>query len=281
MSGGSENRVSSSSSRSSVSIETMITKLLISTKHLLQVLTQWSKGAATGKKVSDAYVQLGNDFKLVSKFFVHAKIDVSDLGDVPMELRKVLEVTLRETPCEETLNRHLPSIRVIIVNLLDKLKVKQAYLKALKQEQHGVRSGSKSELISRVTDSPASLPQITIQRSGNDEEIRRTSKAGGALEISDHKASGASSEEEQSSQSASLHREQSPIFDFHGRPATAPSSIEGGETGKHRTVHAQLTKRLSYNCRRGLIFKGEPQKGILHITWQNWQTSLLRRMDHQ
>ena len=248
MSGGSENRVSSSSSRSSVSIETMITKLLISTKHLLQVLTQWSKGAATGKKVSDAYVQLGNDFKLVSKFFVHAKIDVSDLGDVPMELRKVLEVTLRETPCEETLNRHLPSIRVIIVNLLDKLKVKQAYLKALKQEQHGVRSSSKSELISRVTDSPASLPQITIQRSGNDEEIRRTSKAGGALELSDHKASGASSEEEQSSQSASLHREQSPIFDFHGRPATAPSSIEGGETGdtsdRPRSVNQEALLQL-------------------------------------
>ena len=248
MSGGSENRVSSSSSRSSVSIETMITKLLISTKHLLQVLTQWSKGAATGKKVSDAYVQLGNDFKLVSKFFVHAKIDVSDLGDVPMELRKVLEVTLRETPCEETLNRHLPSIRVIIVNLLDKLKVKQAYLKALKQEQHGVRSSSKSELISRVADSPASLPQITIQRSGNDEEIRRTSKAGSVLELSDHKASGASSEEEQSSQSTSLHREQSPIFDFHGRPATAPSSIEGGETGdtsdRPRSVNQEALLQL-------------------------------------
>ncbi|CCD27066.1 formin-mediated actin nucleation enhancer NDAI_0J01740 [Naumovozyma dairenensis CBS 421] len=120
---------------SSSSIETTVTKLLISTKHLLHALTQWSKGAATGRDVSDAYVQLGNDFKVVSKFFAHAKVDTSDLGDVPTDLRRVLEVTLREPACDETLNKHLPSIREIIVTLLDKLKVKQTILKDMKHEQ--------------------------------------------------------------------------------------------------------------------------------------------------
>ncbi|CAI4047104.1 hypothetical protein N7582_003988 [Saccharomyces uvarum] len=119
---------------SSSSIETTVTKLLMSTKHLLQILTQWSKGSTSGRSVSDAYVQLGNDFKVVSKFFTHAKVDMSDVGDVPMALRRVLEVTLREPPSDETLNKHLPKIREIIVTLLDKLKVKQAILKNMQQE---------------------------------------------------------------------------------------------------------------------------------------------------
>lgn len=126
-------------------IESSVTKLLISTKLLLQRLTQWSKSQASEKNVSDAYVQLGNDFKLVSKHFSHTGVDVSDLGDVPMDLRKVLEVALREKPSEETLNKYLPRIREIIVKLLDKLKAKQSILKSLKQE---LRSSSGSNTYS-------------------------------------------------------------------------------------------------------------------------------------
>lgn len=117
------------------SIETTVTKLLMSTKLLLQTLTQWSRGSVGPRAVSDAYVHLGNDFKIVSKFFTHAKVDISDLGDVPLALRKVLEVALREPPSDESLNKYLPQIREIIVTLLDKLKVKQALLKTMKQEQ--------------------------------------------------------------------------------------------------------------------------------------------------
>ncbi|CCE65282.1 hypothetical protein TPHA_0K01490 [Tetrapisispora phaffii CBS 4417] len=118
------------------SVESTVTKLLISTKQLLQVLTQWSKGIVNEKAVSDSYVQLGNDLKIVSKFFKHLDVDVSDLVVVPKNLRKVLESALRESPSEETLNRFLPTIRDIIVTLLEKLKVKQAELKARKQETH-------------------------------------------------------------------------------------------------------------------------------------------------
>lgn len=124
------------------SIETTVTKLLMSTKQLLQTLTQWSRGTVSARVVSDAYVQLGNDFKVVSKFFSHAKVDISDLGDVPLALRKVLEVALREQPSDETLNKYLPRIREIIVTLLDKLKVKQALLKSMKQENRSSSSSS-------------------------------------------------------------------------------------------------------------------------------------------
>ena len=155
--GSSTPRSTSTSARTSVSIETTVTKLLMSTKHLLQILTQWSKGSATGKMVSDSYVQLGNDFKLVSKFFTHAKVDVSDLGDVPTQLRKVLEVTLREPASETTLNKYLPSIREIIVKLLDKLKVKQMQLKQARQDQ----------LMAKVSidgqSSSSSSPQVTAR----------------------------------------------------------------------------------------------------------------------
>lgn len=133
-------RKSSSSILSNSSVETTVTKLLMSTKQLLQTLTQWSKGALNEKMVSDAYVQLGNDFKLVSKFFSHSGLEVSDLGDVPMDLRRVLEVALREEPSDETLNKYLPSIREIIVTLLDKLKVKQALLKSAKSDKNAKRS---------------------------------------------------------------------------------------------------------------------------------------------
>ena len=88
------------------SIETTVTKLLMSTKLLLQTLTQWSRGSVGPRAVSDAYVHLGNDFKIVSKFFTHAKVDISDLGDVPLALRKVLEVALREPPSDESLNKY-------------------------------------------------------------------------------------------------------------------------------------------------------------------------------
>lgn len=152
---------SSITTRSSASIETTVTKLLMSTKHLLQILTQWSKGGASGKVVSDAYVQLGNDFKLVSKFFSHAKVDISDLGDVPMDLRRVLEVTLREPASDETLNRYLPRIREIIVNLLDKLKVKQAQLKTLRQERQSMkfRHSQAASISSNISTNSVTSPE--------------------------------------------------------------------------------------------------------------------------
>ncbi|QLQ80466.1 hypothetical protein HG537_0D04660 [Torulaspora globosa] len=153
--------ITSVSSRStSTSVETIVTKLLMSTKHLLQTLTQWSKLGVSQKDVSDAYVQLGNDFKVVSKFFTHCGIEVRDLGDVPMDLRRILEVALREKPSENNLNKYLPSIREIIVKLLDKLKVKQALLKSMKQEQslRSMQHQQRPSVVSSLSLSSVSTP---------------------------------------------------------------------------------------------------------------------------
>lgn len=152
--------------KSASSVETSVTKLLISTKQLLQVLTQWSKGKSSERNVSDVYVQLGNDFKLVSRHFTHAGVDISDLGDVPKDLRRILEVALRETASEDTLNKYLPQIREIIVRLLEKLKVKQALIKLNRNEDstkfryHQKQRSSVSSVVSNTTSLADTSPTV-------------------------------------------------------------------------------------------------------------------------
>ncbi|AET37665.1 formin-mediated actin nucleation enhancer Ecym_1439 [Eremothecium cymbalariae DBVPG len=162
---------SSTGAKPMSTVESSVTKLLISTKTLLQRLTQWSKKAATESQVSDAYVQLGNDFKLVSKHFAHAGIEVNDLGDVPMELRRVLEVALREPPSEETLNRYLPQIREIIVNLLEKLKAKQYRLKQSKGERRTSAMSSMNSTKSSQPYSQQGYDSSTVSVSSRDSSV--------------------------------------------------------------------------------------------------------------
>lgn len=116
-------------------IESSVTRLLVSTKHLLESLTQWARQKADDKFVSDAYVKLGNDFRAATRAFTNAGVDISDLGDVPKALRIVLESALSEAPTQENLDRFLPNIRNIIVNLLLSLKAKQLKAKEISDEK--------------------------------------------------------------------------------------------------------------------------------------------------
>ncbi|KAK6459468.1 bud site selection protein [Scheffersomyces xylosifermentans] len=120
------------------SIESSVTRLLVSTKHLLESLTQWARQEADDKFVSDAYVKLGNNFRAATKAFTHSGVDISDLGDVPQALRIILEAALSEAPSQENLDRFLPNIRNIIVTLLSNLKLKQAKAEALSKSKHGI-----------------------------------------------------------------------------------------------------------------------------------------------
>lgn len=131
-----------------------MTRLLVATKKLLESLTQWAKHIATENDVSDSYVNLGNEFKVSCRAFTNAGVDVSDLGDVPHSLRLVLEETLCEEPSQESLDRFLPQIREIIVDLLQNLKKKQAAVKQL-QGQNQVQSQSQQ---TRSVSGPATVP---------------------------------------------------------------------------------------------------------------------------
>lgn len=133
-SGRSARLLASARSLPMATIESSVTRLLVSTKHLLESLTQWARQEADDKFVLDAYVKLGNDFRAAARSFTNAGVDISDLGDVPRALRIVLESALSEAPTQENLDKFLPNIRSIIVTLLLNLKAKQTRAKEIAAE---------------------------------------------------------------------------------------------------------------------------------------------------
>ncbi|KAK2737773.1 Bud site selection protein 6 [Myotisia sp. PD_48] len=130
-------RTSSGSGRSSSStekqlsqIEKSVTHLLVATKQLLEKLTEWSRQLASETEVSDVYVRLGYEFNLACRAFGAIGMDTTDLGPVPDRLRSILEDTLSQDASPQSLDRYLPRIRDIIINLLHGLKRKQAKLRS-------------------------------------------------------------------------------------------------------------------------------------------------------
>ncbi|EAW07869.1 formin-mediated actin nucleation enhancer [Aspergillus clavatus NRRL 1] len=116
-------------------IEKSVTHLLVATKQLLETLTQWSRRQASENEVSDVYVRLGYEFNLACRAFNAIGVDTSDLGPVPDLLRTILEDTLSQDASPQSLDRYLPRIRDIIINLLHGLKKKQARLRSRQQKE--------------------------------------------------------------------------------------------------------------------------------------------------
>ncbi|KAI1281716.1 bud site selection protein 6 [Xylaria sp. FL0933] len=142
-SGGSSRRNQSNGSSMPLSqIEKSVTHLLVATKQLLETLTQWSRGAATDTQVSDVYVRLGYEFNMACRAFTAINVDTSDLGNVPESLRHILEATLSQEASTESLEKYLPRIRDIIINLLHGLKRKQ---QKLRQRQTKEKEGGSPE----------------------------------------------------------------------------------------------------------------------------------------
>lgn len=114
-----------------------MTQLLFATKQLLETLTSWSRHQATDVEVSDVYVRLGYEFNIACRAFTAINVDTTDLGNVPELLRHILESTLSQEASVESLEKYLPRIRDIIINLLQGLKRKQ---QKLRQKQAQGRS---------------------------------------------------------------------------------------------------------------------------------------------
>ncbi|OAQ97667.1 hypothetical protein LLEC1_06253 [Akanthomyces lecanii] len=139
-------------------IEKSVTHLLVATKQLLETLTQWSRGHATDTQVSDVYVRLGYEFNMACRAFTAINVDTSDLGNVPDLLRSILEATLSQEASAESLERYLPRIRDIIINLLHGLKRKQ---QRLRQRQARDREGS-----GNIPERTTSISTVTSGSSG-------------------------------------------------------------------------------------------------------------------
>ncbi|MCJ1475362.1 Bud site selection protein 6 [Lambiella insularis] len=126
-------------------IEKSVTHLLIATKQLLECLTQWSRQTATEGEVSDVYVRLGYEFNIACRAFNAVGVETADLGPVPDKLRAILEDTLSQDASTASLDRYLPRIRDIIINLLHGLKRKQQKLRS--KQGREVSSTSSSSTI--------------------------------------------------------------------------------------------------------------------------------------
>ena len=79
--------------------------------------------------MSDVYVRLGYEFNIACRAFSAIGVDTSDLGPVPDMLRTILEDTLSQEASQASLDKYLPKIRDIIINLLHGLKKKQQRLR--------------------------------------------------------------------------------------------------------------------------------------------------------
>ncbi|KAK6396820.1 hypothetical protein LTR65_008718 [Meristemomyces frigidus] len=123
-------------------IEKSVTHLLVATKQLLETLTMWSRGTASESEVSDVYVRLGYEFNIACRAFNAIGVDTGDLGPVPDLLRNILEDTLSQEASQASLDKFLPKIRDIIINLLHGLKKKQ---QRLRQKTGSLREGDGSK----------------------------------------------------------------------------------------------------------------------------------------
>ncbi|KAL2127783.1 hypothetical protein VTI74DRAFT_10178 [Chaetomium olivicolor] len=81
---------------------------------------------------------------MACRAFTAINVDTSDLGNVPELLRNILEATLSQEASAESLERYLPKIRDIIINLLHGLKRKQTRLRQRQQREKEGSDGSGS-----------------------------------------------------------------------------------------------------------------------------------------
>ncbi|WDK09937.1 actin interacting protein 3 [Colletotrichum graminicola] len=168
-------------------IEKSVTHLLVATKQLLETLTQWSRGQATDGQVSDVYVRLGYEFNMACRAFTAINVDTSDLGNVPELLRSILEATLSQEASTESLEKYLPRIRDIIINLLHGLKRKQQKLrqKQPKDRESGGSAGAPERTTSTSTMGSANtgltnLLEEGIQNGYRPDPQRESSMSAGA-----------------------------------------------------------------------------------------------------
>ncbi|KAI5457317.1 actin interacting protein 3-domain-containing protein [Mariannaea sp. PMI_226] len=141
-------------------IEKSVTHLLVATKQLLETLTQWSRGQATDAQVSDVYVRLGYEFNMACRAFTAINVDTSDLGNVPDLLRHILEATLSQEASSESLERYLPRIRDIIINLLHGLKRKQQRLRQRQARERDSSAPDRTTSVSTVGSGTSGLTNM-------------------------------------------------------------------------------------------------------------------------
>ncbi|GAB1202130.1 hypothetical protein APSETT445_000741 [Aspergillus pseudonomiae] len=161
-------------------IEKSVTHLLVATKQLLETLTQWSRKQTSENEVSDVYVRLGYEFNLACRAFNAIGVDTSDLGPVPDLLRTILEDTLSQDASPQSLDRYLPRIRDIIINLLHGLKKKQARLRSRQQREESRSVPGRQASAGSVTSGQAAMNQAYEETVSTVSSPKRTGRRYGS-----------------------------------------------------------------------------------------------------
>lgn len=145
-------------------MESSVTRLLVATKQLLEALNLWAQGRMSENGVSDVYVKLGNDFNAAVAAFGSVKIDMSDLINIPDQLRRHLECALSENASTAVLDQYLPPIRTIIINLLQGLKDKQAQWRRHLAEEKRRHENSRLSRASHASSRDSVLSELAARR---------------------------------------------------------------------------------------------------------------------
>ncbi|CAO3618538.1 unnamed protein product [Mucor fragilis] len=131
-------------------IEQSVSKLLMTTKRLLETLTAWSSGTAKDTQVYDEYNALEVHFASATQAFESVALPMEDMLHLPDDLYECLKTTLSKEASSTTLEKHLPAIRDTIIKLLQGLKRKQFLLRERYEPSNSTTPTSSSKLLSRA-----------------------------------------------------------------------------------------------------------------------------------
>ncbi|KAG8683452.1 Bud site selection protein 6, partial [Ceratobasidium sp. 423] len=103
-------------------VKAALTRLLTSTKYLLESLMEWNKGVIPETGVIQAFTWMEHDFNRTVDAFTVNGVSVSELMSVPDKLWTIIGI-MRGTP--ENKARFLPSVQAIIKKLVVALLAKR------------------------------------------------------------------------------------------------------------------------------------------------------------
>lgn len=156
------------------SIATATSHLLTATKSMLQTLNLWSEKKADVSDVSHKFVKFGDAFKTLKKSYIHLGVDISDLLDVPLMIRKILETSLTLEPSTQSLDTFLPQIGDAIAKLMKMLKEKQSEVTRLETAKRNPSSSTSSSVTSFKTADISTISNISNTSMNFPLDINRT-----------------------------------------------------------------------------------------------------------
>ncbi|KIO24860.1 hypothetical protein M407DRAFT_97868 [Tulasnella calospora MUT 4182] len=103
-------------------IESLVTRLLVSTKQLLQRLTSWSEERATPTEVRRTRLLFNeNLFSCITRFR-DMHLNTAGLDNIQEWFTSVIETILADEASPESYRTHNPAIRHVVTSLLQSLR---------------------------------------------------------------------------------------------------------------------------------------------------------------